>query len=95
MAPEALPRGLEDIADHLTGSTQPAATDARSASARARSLRRLRGNPCAPEHPPQVDYLLLVDIVTSRGVERLGLRSQGHRVPVIVLPGDSGHALQE
>ena len=32
----------------------------------ALSLRRLRANPCTPEHPPQVDYLLLVEIATSR-----------------------------
>jgi hypothetical protein len=62
---------------------------------KARSLCRLRGNPGTPEHPPQVDDLLLVDIVMSRGIERLGLRSQRHRVPAIVLPGDSGHALEE
>jgi len=61
----------------------------------SRPLSRLRGNSGAAEHPPQVDDLLLVDIVTSRSIERLGLRSQRHRVPTIVLLGDSADALEE
>src|ERR1700683_4838701 len=59
------------------------------------SLCSLRGNPGTAEHPAEVDDLLLVDVVMSRGIERLGLRSQRHRVPAVVLLSDRVHALEE
>ncbi len=56
------------------------------------ALGRLRGDAGALEHPPEVDHLLFVDVVMPWRVERLGLGSERHRVPVLVL-NDRGHAL--
>jgi hypothetical protein len=47
------------------------------------------------EHPPKIDDLLLVDVVMSRGIERLSLGSQCHSEAAVVLPCDGANAFEE
>ena len=58
-------------------------------------LHRLWVYPGTSEHSPQVDDLLLVDIVMSRGFERLSLRSQRHVYRPSCSPVTNGHPLEE
>lgn len=54
-----------------------------------------RSDPRALEHPPQFDYLLIVDIARPRGAERLGLRADGHLIEPIALLNDRAHLAQK
>ena len=54
-------------------------------------LRRARADACPPQHPPQIDDHLLVDVVAGRSVQRLGLIPQGHLEPTVVPSGHLGH----
>src|ERR1700728_3372559 len=58
-------------------------------------LRRLRVDPRILQHPPHVHHLLLVDVVMSRDVERLGLRSERLPVAAVGFCGHDGHAFEK
>src|ERR1017187_5093755 len=49
----------------------------------------------ALEHAAQVDDLLLVDVVMTRGVEELGFRPEGDLVAAVVLLGHGRHTLEK
>src|ERR1700722_13375726 len=51
--------------------------------------------PGVAQHPSKVDHLLRVDVLVSRDVKNLGLRSENNDVFTVVPLSDRGNGLQE